>query len=181
MKKTLLTLLLGLSILHGVSQTSQESSNIVKLDAGYLLHWFSKNPVSLAGLGFSFERAVNRDWSFALALNYNVRVDDPIKQPRTYADLIFFVISGRRYLAEAPSGAYYGAGLDMGIPKTNATAGDLFVLGGYQIIDDQLSFDLNFQIGYGVLREKINDYWGVYYEKEWGFFVRPGVSIGYVF
>ena len=97
------------------------------------------------------------------------------------ADLIFFVISGRKYLAEAPSGAYYGAGLDMGIPKTNAMAGDLFILGGYQIIDDQLSFDLNFQIGYGVLREKINDYWGVYYEKQWGFFIRPGVSIGYVF
>ena len=181
MKKILFTLLLGVSILHGVSQTSQESSTIVKLDGGYLLHWFSGDPVSLAGFGFSFERAVNKDWSFALALNYNFRVDDPLKEPRTYTDLIFFDISGRKYFTEAPSGTYCGAGLDIGVPKTLATAGDLFILGGYQIIDDQLSFDLNVQFGYGVLREKINDYWGVYYEKEWGFFIRPGISIGYVF
>jgi len=179
MKKVFFIILITIISL---SASAQHFENVLKGGANYLLHSFDGSSVSLIGLGATFERSVNDYWTVNAHLGYNFRVDDIVKEPRRYSDVLYIALSGRYYFQEPVSGPYGGFGIGLGLPTTDAISGDFFAEGGYHIVNDQLSIDFGFRAGYGAFRESIGqEYDAPIYETYWGFILMPYVTLGVAF
>jgi hypothetical protein len=159
----------------------QCGTRIIKSDFDLMIHGFNGNFVYLFGTGASYEQTMTDRWSMDFSITYNFRIDDRINPPQRYTDVVYFMLDLRNYIHEAPSGLYWGPGLSLALPASQTTAGDFFVTGGYQIVQGHLAIDLNLTLGYGASRDRIDDYWGSYYETWWGVMVRPKVSFGFAF
>jgi hypothetical protein len=156
-------------------------TRIIRSDFGLLIHGFDGNFVYLFGTGASYEQTMTDRWSMDFGINYHFRIDDRINPPQRYTDVVYFALDFRRYSLQAPSGFYWGPGLALALPTSQTTAGDFFLTGGYQILQDHLAVDLNLSVGYGASRDQIYDEWGTYYETWWGILIRPKVSFGFGF
>ena len=190
MKKVFI-FLVALSACFGLqSQNAQETepSFSVRASGAYQFFSFSGIRTNSSSFGAVIEKRINYSTNIGLNFQYITRTEEAEIQKRNqpnYQNVIHFTPFFRKYFEIPFTGAYAGMGFGIGIPETTGVQTELGGHFGYVIRSKSLVLDIGIQTGFGSFRynEDVHgvagNYIGSTFYSDWGFFFRPGVSIGF--
>ncbi|MBD78893.1 MAG: hypothetical protein CL840_08235 [Crocinitomicaceae bacterium] len=194
MKKSLLLILIGLSSQLVFGQNNG-STAAVKKDAEFSIraNWnyqyfsFSGRRTNSMALGGILEKRINYESTIGLTVNYITRMEDGSVQNEnlpSYQEVVYFAPFVRKYFHKALDGPYAGFTMGIGIPSGKGTQWDFGGQFGYSILNHKLAVDLMINVGFGSYRYYTDAYNnnGIYvnevFVRDYGFYFRPGISIG---
>ncbi|UTW63879.1 hypothetical protein KFE98_07005 [bacterium SCSIO 12741] len=183
----LIATFLFLGFASTVQAQEKEVDFSVRASGHYQLFSFSGARTNSSVWGGVLEKRISYESTIGLNINYATRTEDSETQRRNipqYQNVFNVGIMARRYFDIAFSGPYAGIGLGMGFPSETGVAPEIGGHFGYQVVKKNLAIDFNIQTGFGSYRYSENRYdnFGTYqgnvYYRDYGFFFRPGISIG---
>lgn len=181
------TILYTLLLTLGLS--AQDNPNFsIRASGAYQFFSLSGQRTNSNSFGGVLEKRTGYTSSFGLNVQYITRNDDAEYQRRNashYNNVVHFTPFFRKYFDEAFSGPYSGVGFGIGIPENTGVQTELGGHFGYVITKNTLVIDIGIQTGFGALRYSEEtygsrgNYLGSTFYADYGFFFRPGVSIGF--
>lgn len=189
MKKVLFALALTLFTVHfGYSQNSTTTKNpsfSIRANGNYQYFSFNGRRTNSMALGGIIEKTINYESTAGIAVSYLTRMEDGSVQNAnmpSYQEVLYFAPFVRKYFDKALNGMYSGFTIGIGIPQGKGTQWDFGGMLGYNILNNKLAIDININMGFGSFRHYENTNTGLYSTEvflvDYGFYFRPGISIG---
>jgi hypothetical protein len=166
---------------------TQDTDWSIRASGHYQFFSFSGQRTNSTAFGGLLEKRVGYNATAGLNVMYITRNEDAQTQQRTvpgYQNIVHISPMYRNYFDKALKGPYAGVELGIGIPEENGVQPEIGGHFGYLILNNSIAIDINMQIGFGSYRytEQVTDRNGFYlYDVryvDYGFFFRPGISIG---
>jgi len=189
MKNTILALVLiiGFTNIAFAQQasTTKNPTLSIRANGNYQYFSFSGRRTNSMALGGVIEKTINYESTAGVSINYLTRMEDGSIQNAnmpSYQEVLYISPFVRKYFDKALSGMYSGFSIGLGIPQGKGTQWDFGGMLGYNILNNKLSVDLNIGLGFGSYRHYENSNTGLISKEvflvDYGFYFRPGISIG---
>jgi hypothetical protein len=184
----LVTLSLYTPVFSQNSPVKQDKDWSIRANWNYQFYSFSGRRTNSSAIGGILEKRINYEATLGLSLNYLTRMEDAELQRNNleaYNEVFYISPFVRKYFHKALEGPYSAFSVGLGIPKERGTQWDAGGQLGYLIVGDKIAIDLMIQMGFGSYRH-YEDYYnpngklqGNYFVVDYGFYFRPGISIGF--
>lgn len=182
-------LILGFAQVNFAQQSAvnKDKDWSIRANWNYQFYSFDGRRTNSSAIGGIIEKRINYEASIGLMINHLSRMEDGDIQKKNLPDYNHVLLISpfvRKYFQKALDGPYSAFSMGLGIPQEKGTQWDVGGQLGYVILKDKIAIDIMVQMGFGSFRYYEDRYdfngsfRGNYFNVDYGFYFRPGISIG---